>query len=313
MDSRRALRQKYRRSTFALVVAFALGIIAICVEDIQLFNVRSTASFASRVLLVDRQKLPPLEKNDLEKFKIFRRYFGEVLIVSPNSQFREIRDRGVKALHNWSYVSREVLSTGHPWCSLYRDNWVCTGERYKQVLRETAHYDKSFSLNAFPSNSSIYIEGNSWMAELVYTAICNSDVDRTWLLGGITANSIFVNVMRTNVTLLLVSNHPLQGDPEKSTMLLKDINFNPDVIVRGSTNEDCRNGNPNLELQHMQIYTGQFPNAPYIERKGQPLVPNICRADFSNCNYGKNGHTCLPGPVNTNSELLVQKILSVLK
>mmetsp|Transcript_39274 Transcript_39274/g.71941 ORF Transcript_39274/g.71941 Transcript_39274/m.71941 type:complete len:448 (+) Transcript_39274:70-1413(+) len=250
-------------------------------------------------------------------FKSVSKFFGKnITKVNPHIAFRPIRPEAVKVLHNWSYVAKEVIATGHPWCSLYRDNWSCAGERYKKVLLQTPLFNRSFDLNVFPSDSNIYMDGNSFMGELVYTVICNTENVDTWLLGGVTGNSLLVRSLQSNVTLLLICNHPeLQHSPNKTMELLKSANFIPDYIVRGKINKANTNATPeemhsiNFSTEHRDTFLKEFPNASYLKYPGRRL-PSTCRADFQNCHEKKGKHTCLPGPVNTYAQDFVHAIMS---
>lgn len=149
-----------------------------------------------------------------------------------------VRPEGIKALGSWNHVASEAQEAGHPWCSIYRDKYLCVGEQYKEVLRRTPLYDHSFDLNAFPPNSNIYIEGNSWMAQLIYTIVCNTDDVNVWVLQDHPGedNSLYAKSMQYNVTLLLIDNHWLQTEPATTLKMLKMMHFIPDYIVSGTVN-----------------------------------------------------------------------------
>ena len=59
------------------------------------------------------------------------RYFSNVTEISKHVVFRNIRGWKQSALQNWTFVKTEVEEAGHSYCSLYRDNYSCIGERYK--------------------------------------------------------------------------------------------------------------------------------------------------------------------------------------
>lgn len=238
-------------------------------------------------------------------FQSLREFFPKIREVNLEVPFRPMRDVGETILQNWSFVSNEVEEAGHSWCSLYRDNWACVGDRYKEVLQQTPLYNQSFALDAFPSHSNIYVDGNSIIGQLISTIICNSKhVDHVWLLEGSTSNSLFVKSTQPNITLLLVCNSiKLQNSPADTLTFMKTINFTPDYIIRGITNNKVKNDD------HHKIFTEEFPFATYLNTTiNHRNLPDNCRADFRNCEQGI-GHTCLPGPVNTFAEQLVRNIL----
>ena len=266
------------------------------------------------------------------------RYFSEdnVTEISKHVIFRNIRDetRAHTALQNWTFVKNEIQEAGHPFCSLYRDNHYCTGERYKSVLRHTPLYNKSLDLNAFPRGSNIYVEGNSYTAQLVFTVLCNTDeVDAVWLLDSLNGNSLYTQSSRENVSLLLIDNYyELQRNPPEILKILHTINFTPNYIIKGPINEGGLINDDGIKSdrtfnneQHKQLFRGEFPNALYLDYviNGRPL-PSNCRADFFNCGWdtvnsshcgetchGK--HTCLPGPVIPYAENFTKHILSMPK
>jgi len=125
-----------------------------------------------------------------------------------------------------------------------------------------------------------------------------------------------VRSLQSNVTLLLICNHPeLQHSPNKTMELLKSANFIPDYIVRGKINKANTNATPeemhsiNFSTEHRDTFLKEFPNASYLKYPGRRL-PSTCRADFQNCHEKKGKHTCLPGPVNTYAQDFVHAIMS---
>ena len=196
--------------------------------------------------------------------------------VDISVPFRNMRSND--SLENWTFVAKEVQESGHPYCSIYRDNWSCTGDYYKRVLKSTPLYNHSFDLNSFPPNSNVYIEGNSYMGQLVSTVVCNTENVLVWLLGSLSSNSLFVKAVDSGVTLVLFSNW--KQYPKESLPLLKSMNFVPDYIVRGAKNHD---DHP-LESAsaHRDMYMKAFPNATYVPFM-QRHLPSNCHADFKNC------------------------------
>ena len=244
-----------------------------------------------------------------------------------------MRGNAIPALQNWTFVKNEVEEAGHPFCSLYRDNYSCTGERYKSVLRDTPLYNKSLDLNAFPRGSNIYAEGNSYLAQLVYSILCNTDeVDAVWLLDGLSGNSLYTQSSHKNVSLLLIDNYyDLQLNPPETLTMMNTINYNPDYIIKGPINWRAVENQTNQQIiyiQHKQLFQEEFPNALYLAYRGKQAIhqarplPNNCRADFFNCGWDDlnsthceksctDGHTCLPGPANSYAENFTKHILSM--
>mmetsp|Transcript_43896 Transcript_43896/g.92364 ORF Transcript_43896/g.92364 Transcript_43896/m.92364 type:complete len:378 (-) Transcript_43896:332-1465(-) len=250
-----------------------------------------------------------------ELAQLITKHHFNATMVDLNTPIRNIRDEAVGILHNWSFVFEEVIEAGHPICSLYRDNYLCVGERYKDVLRRTPLFNHSFDLNAFPPGSKIYIEGNSWMCELVQTITCNTKNIDVWLIGDrkdpTGTSNMFVKSRQSNVTLLLFINTPeIQDYPKKTIKLLESIHYIPDYIVSGWINKGELNGISfnSVKRQHRRFFTQQFPYAYYLEYFARHL-PLSCRADFHNCDVYDTGHTCLPGPINAMAEEFVRALL----
>eukprot|EP00529_Nitzschia_sp_RCC80_P020795 CAMPEP_0113519022 /NCGR_PEP_ID=MMETSP0014_2-20120614/43297_1 /TAXON_ID=2857 /ORGANISM="Nitzschia sp." /LENGTH=399 /DNA_ID=CAMNT_0000416711 /DNA_START=87 /DNA_END=1286 /DNA_ORIENTATION=+ /assembly_acc=CAM_ASM_000159 len=270
--------------------------------------------------------------SNLERHPQIRNISRVPELLDPNEPIRHIRPSAIPKFYNWSYVAKTVTDTGHPWCALYRDNHQCIGSQYQSVLRQTPLFNiASYDLNHvdIPDNSRIVVEGNSWMAELVYTIICNTESVQVWLLDGDINNSIFAYTPIKNISLMLISNHyPLNESPENSLSFLNDIQYTPNYIVRGTINGYAA-GSIKLRLKHRKIFMAKFPQASYLEYVGRRL-PTSCRADFHDCEDittmkictkftdsqrkkkedDEGGHTCLPGPINAYAEELVRSIVA---
>jgi hypothetical protein len=74
----------------------------------------------------------------------------------------------------WASNKALVEGAGHQWCAIARDNWSCKGKQYVSVLKATAPYHDKLGLAAFPENTFIYVEGNSYIGEILYTTVCHS-------------------------------------------------------------------------------------------------------------------------------------------
>ena len=252
-------------------------------------------------------------------YEAFERFHVNFTMVSIDIPWRQMRTKGLRVLHNWSYVMQEVESTGHKWCSLVRDNWSCVGQQYKKTLLETPLFNKRFNLNAFPAGSNIYVEGNSHMSELIATIVCNTDNAHVWALKEGGGSSLFVDVYKSNVSLLLISNIWLQYQPQKSLELLRRISFVPNVIMHGNINKVRAEVFRNISNNHKHLYTKEFPDASYVTYEHNAgygsgsLLPGTCTADFQNCNASGHGHTCIPGPIHIHAENIIRHSLSLLQ
>jgi hypothetical protein len=63
----------------------------------------------------------------------------------------------------------------HHWCALYRDNWNCVGDRYENILNKTMPFDSRYTIDKLKPGSRVFIEGNSYYAEVIYSWICETN------------------------------------------------------------------------------------------------------------------------------------------
>jgi hypothetical protein len=170
----------------------------------------------------------------------------------------------------------------------------------------------------------VFAEGNSFLAQLFYAMLCESRAEIYKMEG----NSL-IAFSPSGVSLFLLDNDPYwNDDTERTVSLLKDIAFDPTIIVLGSLNsigkckpggghtclsEDLKNRQrpgPDQNKRRSDTFSTAFRTSRLVKHFGRHL-PNNCQADFKNCKRG-GGHTCIPGPINTNAEELVRVILNKL-
>merc|ERR1712107_801834 len=77
--------------------------------------------------------------------------------------------------------------------------------------------------------------GNSILAQLLYTVLCESQAE-IWKIDGTASNSI-IAFSQSGASMFLLDNHDFWNfNTSRSMALLKDIGFEPTVIVFGDFN-----------------------------------------------------------------------------
>jgi hypothetical protein len=222
-------------------------------------------------------------------------------VHDPSRAFHAVRNDAF----TFQQVSDLVESEGHQWCALYRDNWSCVGERYREVLRNTSPYNDSLTFAAFPPNTTIYAEGNSWFGEIIVTIMCNTKAV-FWNVDGAHTNSMVAHVPSKNTTVILLDNDDSwTKHPSKIARAFEMLRLPPDFIVVGTINKDSRS-----VVSRVDNSKRRFPSARVVDWSGIKRLPHNCHADFRNCAPGA-GHQCLPGPVARSSEQLVRRLLLI--
>jgi len=215
----------------------------------------------------------------------------------------------------WAQVNALLTAAGHSWCSLSRDNWACVGERYYTVLKQTPTYNPQLRLGAFPRGTRIFIEGNSHLAEMLDTIICNSH-SVVWNIDGIETNSLLAVDFAGDVALLMLDNdeHWTHHHNRTSNMLHRAsfLTSKQTIIVLGDLNNYlCSSCKSEAHLR-TAAWNRSFPDAAVLTYDGS-LLPSGCEADFHNCKNSVHGHTCFPGPIIQVAETMVRNMLKAIK
>jgi hypothetical protein len=199
---------------------------------------------------------------------------------------------------------KTVVSSGHPWCAFVRDNWSCHGSFYQSVLNDTKLFDRNFSLASARQGLRIYAEGNSYLAQIIISWICNapSSTARYFKLDGNDTNSLLVYEQKNDLLLLLIDNDvKWNAHPRKTVLTLRNL-FDPDVIVVGDLN-----GFEEMRPQRVNLFLFFWPNALLVSMFGRRFKCN-CGADFHDCQQWC-GHQCIPGPIIREAEIFAQRII----
>jgi hypothetical protein len=215
----------------------------------------------------------------------------------------------------WAQVSALLTSTGHSWCSLTRDNWACIGKRYANILKKTPLYNPALRLDAFPRGTRIFAEGNSFLAEMLYTVICNSN-GVVWNVDGTESNSILSVDLDHDVAMLLLDNDDHWTHHHNRTVdMLHEAMDQPDLVVLGDLNNyQCAQRDTCKSDAHLRkaAWRKSFPGAVIMAYDGR-LVPAGCEANFNNCRNSNENHACFPGPINQVAETMVGDMLVSLR
>lgn len=220
-----------------------------------------------------------------------------------NYQFATDRQNHLKNTHplregtsfSWADVDVSVRAGGHEFCSMIRDNYACYGPLYEEVLRRHKPLDKNHvNLGQVRPKSFIFMQGNSYLAEVVYYWLCYDEETLVWFLKPV-PNSIFAYHKRTQSALLLIDNDsPVERNPVKTACSLQRMALSPSVILVGKVNSQ----GPNVE-ERTHIYAEAFPDAVTLELAENQFLPRDCPEH--ECDAERDGefnlHKCVPGPI----------------
>jgi hypothetical protein len=201
----------------------------------------------------------------------------------------------------WAQNFDLVTSQKHKWCKMQRDNWSCMGERYKEVLADTPPYDATYSLAYLPPGFRLYFEGNSYLAEQIYAALCNSpgvNEYKVYRDGIKNTNDLIVYDPLRNVSVLVIDNDDFLFKHRDKIGKIVRL-FDPHAIVLGDINSG-----PGSLVERENFFSNNR-NASTVFSWVNTL-PTGCSADFKDCKIG-GGHQCFPGPVFRAAENMISK------
>lgn len=230
-----------------------------------------------------------------------------------SSSFHGIRN----AKFTWEQVFIDLELSGHKFCILYRDNWSCTGDQWRRVLNYTKPYNPNKTLAFLPSGSHIFVEGNSFLAQLVITFICESFDNKTMMLWDRMhySNTVFIWDKVEDRRLLLIDNDPLVNmNRTLSEHLINCLVPNLHAIFVGPFNVGAswrNNGSHSSSVIHRgKVWKSKFPGSKVVQLPGAQFVA-FCYADFQQCG-NRQAHNCLPGPMLRSAEEFYDCIYAVL-
>jgi len=238
----------------------------------------------------------------------------------PQSAFKSWRheDAGPDI---WKRVSDSVYAGSQgkeKYCTLYRDNWSCEGPSYESFLSQLSYNRSMLDFgNALRENSRLYLQGNSLIAQLGTSIICNTRNILVWQLGG---SSYLAYHPKKNSTVVVFGT--LMSSSQEELSIIQRVGYNPDYIVSGFYTswvgypkaKNCTTATA-LAHQSRQFVLEQFPKANYLELFDlETLSGNSCCAEFSNCkDISKLSrswcHGCVPGPINLVAEKVIQWLM----
>lgn len=231
----------------------------------------------------------------------------------------------------WPEVDGTISQSGHKVCAFIRDGWSCTGSQYAKVLRSTQPYQHlpvKYDLLALPPTKIVAV-GNSMLAELVGTVICNHKWTAAYVFASRIANSLLAHNADKQITMLLLSNDGYTDgsrDPRSTARLLKEAKFTPDIILLGSYNNAANSWTQVYESPYKQIAENRrkhlvqaFPKAVVVDLPGKHIGDScptggcqcngLCAKRLANILASKQdfftAHECIPGPILRYAEELV--------
>jgi hypothetical protein len=193
-----------------------------------------------------------------------------------------------------------VTSTEHTFCTLLRDDFCCIGERYIAVLKNTPLFNRKYSMLNMKSGISILLEGNSHLAELVDTWVCESYAFnkipgniKVWIeKDSILNNNLYIEIIKPSVKILLIDNdRRINFYGYDMHEHISSLNSSFDIIGVGKLNWLWKK---NITVRE-EYYKLHFPNSTVIPFN-ETLLPCDCRSDFIYCDQAC-GHQCSPGPI----------------
>mmetsp|Transcript_26769 Transcript_26769/g.62641 ORF Transcript_26769/g.62641 Transcript_26769/m.62641 type:complete len:388 (+) Transcript_26769:95-1258(+) len=225
-----------------------------------------------------------------------------------SEHWKPSRYGGAKA---WAEVDAVIDKAGHRRCGTARDSWSCNGIGYARELNKTRLWNASFDLFRLPPGTQIIGFGNSMLAELVHTVICNHQWDIVMPSPDIRTNSVIAHSNSSNITLALISNdQDIDGSmkPSHPADLVRRANWRAHVFVVGSLNNK-QEQNATWKDARRNLLGATSPDATIIDLPGKHT--GDCCSTLG-CGHSKGcenkfipGHTCLPGPVLRYAEQLV--------
>lgn len=217
----------------------------------------------------------------------------------------------------WAETDRIITEAGHKVCALIRDNWACSGAHYSAVLRETSPWrqEADYDLLKLPEGSNLLVVGNSFLAEVIHTIICNHRWSSVFPHPE-SYNTVLAHNKERRLTLLLLSNEPNDGqDPDTFFQLMRKTGFQPHFLVLGSVND--------AKIEHKvfaAMLSTAFPEAYFVPIPGRHLGTSCSAGDCCPVRGSKerpdgckplakdahqNQHQCIPGPILRYAEELV--------
>ena len=225
-------------------------------------------------------------------------------------------------LRSYGSVIQAVNGTGHRWCSLVKDLWSCSGERYRQVLIQTLPWVSGTVRRSLAAGTRVVIQGFSFLQQLGVYSLCE-DARAIWKVGctkGDCSNAAwYLGDFGSEIQMLQLSAYGIlrddirQKDREfrlhvpRQAHLAALAAFVPNIFVVGLESDTTSS----QLLENALEYARRWPKAlllPWLV-PSPPYSQNErhCRAEFFGCGRG-GGHQCMPGPVARNAEALWQAV-----
>ena len=203
----------------------------------------------------------------------------------------------------WEKNFDVLNSSGHPFCSILRDNHACVGDLYRDVLIRTPTFDKvRFGLQNLPQNSTLLVYGNSFTLETIYLPLCYSHEPWGYWLG---ANNFLI--WTGNIDVLIVDNDRFyawgkNATSDKLINMLLNFSFAPTHIVLGNINfRGCSN-----ETDFSEVW----PTAKIVNMCDHGMGRN-CNSNTNDC-PAPGGHQCVPSPGAVHSaEKMMHDLVSL--
>ncbi|RYH17180.1 hypothetical protein EON65_28960 [archaeon] len=214
-------------------------------------------------------------------------------------------------LFTWEHVAYDAKAGGHRWCSLQRDNWSCTGENYINYLRRIPQFNASFyHPNFLRRGTKIFFEGNSYLAQIMVSLICETNPTVVYRLDNVT-NDILAYYAESDVLILGIDNDQwLQTHPSQIARLLQAVGFYPLFLIIGPSNfKALSNSNQTMSYQDRMMTFYSIWQESVLVPLRYYHVKQDCAAEFFQCqqfpkfNYH---HQCFPGSMIPIAQRLME-------
>lgn len=202
----------------------------------------------------------------------------------------------------WENVTSDIMRAGgHRWCFLQRDNWSCTGEKYIKYLSDIPPFNASlYHPNLLRRGTKIFFEGNSYLAQIMFSLICETNPTAVYRLDRNT-NDIIAYYSESDVLILGIDNDKeLQTHPSEVTTLLKSVGFYPVYLIVGPSNFDRTASNSNQTMTYkdrLMMFYSAWPESVLVPLQYYHAQTD-CAADFLQCHAFPpfhHHHQCFPG------------------
>eukprot|EP01031_Cornospumella_fuschlensis_P027382 gene27382-33073_t len=249
-------------------------------------------------------------------FVVLARVRPEINVTKVHPDLHSNLSHGVWQVRNasyfsWDQVFHDIQQGGHRWCSLQRDNWSCVGDTYINYLRAIPQFDCArFHPNYLRRGTKILFEGNSYLAQILLSLICETNPSVIYRMDNFT-NDILAYYPESDVLMLAIDNDPdLQTHPSVVARSLRSAGFHPTFLIMGPSNYRATSEVNTTMAFHERVmaYYSMWPATVLVPWNYYHALRD-CAADFNNCRkISRNHHQCFPGSMIPIAQRLMEHL-----